>query len=295
MYYNKIVYTNYASEVWEVADFNDLFEAFPDYDVFTDSTTPLDRPHRRRPLPNRSAPQGQRPEIPGQRRIPLQRQRPGNDYGDGFGEYFEKKTKLSNFTTLFFFPFIILWLEAVLRLSTGENFLSRGIVYTLLFTVPFSCVLTLLCTFAGERFNRILANIFAAAITLLYLLQIGYFNASGVLFTFSGDSQPLSTERIFPISAERWFFLVLSVVPLLVSLLVGRRLFRFKRIRIKAKIMLVMIAAVFHLVAFGLVYTSQFIGSDSYALYRSPAQSTAVQERFGLMTMQKTDIMETIK
>ncbi|MCH5299289.1 MAG: hypothetical protein J1E96_05960 [Ruminococcus sp.] len=278
-----------------MADFNDLFEAFPDYDVFTDSTTPPNRPHRRRPLPNRPAVQRPRPEAFEQRTSHTQRQNRGNDYGDGFGEYFERKTKLSNFTTLFFFPFIIIWLEAVLRLETGESFLSRGVVYTLLFTVPISCVLTLICTFAGERFNRVLANIFAAAITLLYLCQLVYFGASGALFAFSGNAAPLSFGQICSTAADKWFFLVLSIVPLLVSLLVGKRLFRFKRIRVKAKIMLVIIAAVFHLIAFGLVYTSQLIGSDSYTLYSNVTQPTVVQERFGLMTTQRIDVMETIK
>ena len=278
-----------------MADLNDLFEEFPDYDVFTDSTTPPRHSRPRIVRPNRPAQRIPRAEIPEQRRINIHRPTRESDYGDGFGEYFERKTKLSNFTTLFFFPFIILWLEVVLRLATGEGFLSVGIVYTLLFTVSISCVLTLLCTFAGERFNRILANIFAAEITLLYLWQLVYFFATGALYTFSGNAQPLSFGMLFPTAADKWFFLALSVVPLLVSLLVGRRMFRFKRIRIKAKTMLVIIAVVFHLAAFGLVYTSQLINPESYALYNSAAQPTAVQERFGLLTMQRIDITEMIK
>ena len=274
-----------------MTDLNDLFEEFPDYDVFTDSTAPPNRPQRRRPHPKHPAQRVPRSEIFEQRRS----QSRVLDYGDGFGEYIERKTKLSNFTTLFFFPFIILWLEVVFRLATGESFLSLGVLYTLLFTIPISCVLTLICTFGGERINRILANIFAAAITLLYLWQLACFYATGALFTFSGKSQPLGFERLFAATDEQWFFLALSVVPLFISLLVGRRMFRFKRIRIKAKIMLVIIAVVFHIVAFGVVHTSQLINPDSYALYNSAAQPTAVQERFGLLTMQRIDITEMIK
>lgn len=275
-----------------MADMNDLFEVFPDYDVFADSIEPSERPRSRRPM--HEQPRRPIPEQHGARRPLLQNQSRPNDYGDGFGEYVERKTKLSNFTTLFFFPFIIIWLEVVLRLAAGESFLSVGVVYTLLFTIPISCVLTLLCTFAGEYLNRSLAYIFAAALTLMYLWQLIYYNAAGALFTFSGNARPLRFEQICSIAVGKWFFLALSVVPLLVSLLVGRRMFRFKRIRVRAKFMLVILAVVFHFVSFGLVYTSQFLNSDSYALYQNMAQS-AVQERFGLITMQILDISEMIR
>ncbi len=257
-----------------MADANDLFGELPDYDVFTDSTASSE---------------------PSQPRMPISRnQNRPNDYGDGFGEYIERETRLSNFTTLFFFPFIILWLEVVLRLGTGESFLSVGVVYTLLFSVSVSCVLTLFCTFAGERLNRFIANIIAAALTLLYLYQLVYYNSVGTFFMFSKDVQPLSPEKISSAFSDNWFFLVLSVVPLLVSLLVGRKMFRFKRIRVSAKILLVILAAAFHLIAFGLIYTSQFSPSDSYTLYHNTALTTAAQERFGLITMQRIDLTEMI-
>lgn len=227
-----------------------------------------------------------------------------SDYGDGFGRtgYFGdgRDKRRSNALTLLFFPVVLLWLELNLRLSCGEGFEPVSLGFTALLTLPIACVLTIICTFGGERLNRVLCNIFLFALTLWFGTQIIYKNVFGtflVVSSIGGAGQAANSyDMIFDALRSRWFFILMDVLPLIFSLIAGRFLFRFGRLRIPAKLMLLGVAAAFQLLSLGLVSLSKNSSSNTspYQIYYGELQQNNLQETFGLLTMQRLDIQKLI-
>ncbi len=244
---------------------NDFLDSLPDYDVLKGGEV---EPEKKKP-----------------------RRRP-NDYGDGFGEYYERKTRINNYVSVLFFPLLIIYLESVLRLSIGETFLSIGVIYTAFLTVPIACVLTVLCTFGSEALNRVLCNIFALLITLLFVAQILYQSVFNRLFTISGESRAPVFESVLKSLGDKAGFLIAAILPLVLSIIAGKYLFRFHKIRIPAKICLILVAVLFQLVSLTALSINRRSSSpvSSYNLYHHSLRINDAQERFGLLTAQRLDI-----
>ena len=156
---------------------NDMFNEFPDYDVFTGETEPVKK-RRRKPKPIR------------------ENTRDPEDYGDGFGIYVERKEYTRNFITVFYFLILILFLELVLRLSLLESFGFNSLLYTFTLSVPISAVLTFICTLFSQKVNRILSNIFTFIICFWFAFQLLYRVAEKHFFTFSKPS-PIEFDALW--------------------------------------------------------------------------------------------------
>lgn len=259
-------------------DINQLFDKFPDYDVFTGKTTPAKK--RRVRKATAPAPQNN-----------------GHDYRDGYGIVKERRAVRSNFATVFFFPVVIMWFELFMRIAARCEFNIVSIIYTFLFIMPISCVLTFACTFAGEKVNRIICNVIVFLLTLIFEAQLIYFGKYSAFFTFSGSrSGALSFSDIMSSITQNVVCFVAMLVPLLFSLTVGRFIFRFKKIRIPAKISLILVAVLFQILAMTAVSFSKASKNpiSSYRLYNVTFNSTPSQERFGLLTTEILDIKNTL-
>ena len=277
-----------------MADINSLFEHFPDYDVFTCKTEKTDTP----PPQWDDTPPAQRQEIPPQRyEIPNRRENANpapvenltSDYGDGFGKAQKlvtvKRKTGSNFLSLIYFPALILWLEIVLNLACETPLNPINLLYTVGFSFPIAAVLTLICTFGPNTLNRLLCNVFTFLLTFFYFFQIVYFDIFKSFFTFS-SFRSFSTGQFINALSDVKFYLIALIVPYLFNLLLGHRIFGFRRYRISAKITVILLAVVIQIAAISAV---NFADSNSREIYRG-SSNKAVQERFGLLTMERLDI-----
>ncbi|MBQ5399389.1 MAG: hypothetical protein IIU14_08170 [Ruminococcus sp.] len=263
---------------------NQLFDSFPDYDVFTGRSTP---PKKRRVRKRAVSVNAEEPI------------RPATDYGDGFGKIRDtsKRTPRQNYLTVFFFPFALIWLEFMLKFAVCDEFNIASPVYTLLFIIPFACTLTLICTFASEKINRILCNVFTALITLVFEFQLIYFGKYSAFFTFSGSKNgTLSpTDVLNSITNYLGWFLVL-LVPFLFSVTVGRFVFTFRKIRVPAKISLALVIVLFQILSVTAVSFSKSSKNpkSSYRLYNTVFEAKPTQERFGLLETEYLDIKNSL-
>lgn len=264
-------------------DINDLFNRFPDYDVFTGKTTPPKKRRVRRTQP-----------VPAPQPMP---QRSPTDYGDDYGKYKEKKRTRGNYMTVFFFPLALVWMEFFMKLATRveQNFVSA--IYTFLFLMPIACVLTLLCTFGSEKLNRILCNVFTFLLTALFEFQLIYFGKYSALFTISGaKSGSVSFGDAWTSITQNALCFIALLIPFLFSITVGRFVFTFRKIRIPAKISLVLVAVLFQILAITAVSFSRNNKSpiSSYKLYNTTFNAAPSQERFGLLTTEYLDIKNSL-
>ncbi|MBR2280524.1 MAG: hypothetical protein IJ903_06355 [Ruminococcus sp.] len=258
-----------------MASVNDLFEQFPDYDVFSGKTEPV---KNKQPLPH-----------------PEPVLRAGSDYGDGFGLADKpvkvKRTTGNNFLTVVFFPILILWLELVLRMACRESFNAISFLYLLGFTIPIATVLTLLCTFFGELFNRILCNIFAFTLTCFYITQLCYFSTFGAFLSFS-SARPFSPEQFVAAISGNAFYVIALTAPFLLNLLFGHKIFGFRKLRIPAKLILIIAAVIIQIGTISALDLTKDAEASSSIIYNS-SQTSKIQERFGIITMERLDLFNT--
>ncbi|MEE1318695.1 MAG: hypothetical protein UHD05_04220, partial [Ruminococcus sp.] len=215
-----------------------------------------------------------------------------------FDESFYVTKKSRRLLTILYFPIVIMWMEIMVKLSSGFSVFG-GFFFTLIFTIPISCILTILFTISkSEKVNRRIAFGITAFLAVWYCAQLVYNNVFGTFFvinsiTNGGTGQALnSVDMILTAIRSRFFFILLTFLPLIIGLILGRRIYSFKKTKGVAKIFLVVTAVIVHLL--GTMFVNFDAGSadtkSNYNLYNGELQQNAVCERFGLFTMQRIDI-----
>lgn len=266
-----------------MANINDLFNKFPDYDVFSGKTAYPKRNPRPKIKPDIN------PEIDFETDT-----REKTDYGDRFGVADKPVTVNNNtgnnFLTVLFFPVLILWLELFLRIACSEGFSAVSFLYTLGFTIPIATVLTLICTLFGEIFNRILCNVFSFIITAFYLYQLCYFSVFGSFLTFS-SIKAISPELFISAIMSKAFFAIAIVLPFFLNLLFGHKVFGFRRLRIPGKIIVLLVAVLIQIGTFSALNFTTEYDPESIRIYNS-SDTMKIQERFGILTMERLDLFK---
>lgn len=219
-----------------------------------------------------------------------------------FDESFYVTKKSRRLLTILYFPIVILWMEMMVKLSSGFSVFS-GFFFTLIFTIPISCILTILCTISkSEKVNRRIAFGITAFLAVWYCAQLVYNNVFGTFFVISsitngGTGQALNSgDMIMTAIKSRFLFILLTFLPLIIGLILGRRIYSFKKTKGVAKIFLAVAAIIAQLL--GVMFVNFDAGSadtkSNYNLYNGELQQNAVCEKFGLFTMQRIDISRMI-
>lgn len=281
-------------------DLNKLFDSFPDYDVFDDKNSNIGKKEKiygdddfieYKPPTTKAEPI--RNFIPNETEEEPEH---STDYRDDFGVYRVYEKKIKNYLTIFFFPFTVLWLECVLRLACGQTLLTFNMIFVVLFSLSFSAVLTVICTFFGEKFNRAIVNIIVTALTVWYCLQTVHFNLNGNFLLFSSYTpmeQSLNQiNAIMEVMSDKVFYLLVAFVPLVLNLFVGKYMFPFRRIRIPAKICLLLVAVLMYFTAITAISFNKNSGNPTgnYATYHYGTNNN-IQENFGVLAMGLKDFL----
>lgn len=262
-----------------MADFKEYVENLPDYNVFEDDSTPEEEaPKKRRKKKNRDI----------NSRSPL-------DYNDGYGIYVERKQKGHDYLTVLWFPILIVWLEFALRLGCGESFGFNSLLYTGAFSMVFACVLTVICTFGGRVFNLVLNNLFTFILTLWFEIQLLYQGMEGSFMRIS-DFANTDLSKLFSMAGERILFVILLFIPFVFSIVIGWKIFTFRKIRVPAKICLILLAVLIHLSTATMISLSKnnpYVDT-SYNLYNKEFKINESADRFGILTTQRLDIADML-
>ena len=259
-----------------MADFMDYVESLPDYNVFDDDSAPeQDKPQQRRRVKKRRVVNSQSPL----------------DYNDGYGIYVEHRVRGHDYLTVFWFPILIMWLEFSLRIGCGEEFGFNSILYTGAFSMVAACVLTVICTFGGRVFNLVLSNLFTFILSVWFVIQLLYQGAEGRFMRVS-DFTNADLSKLFSVMGSRALIMAVMLLPFLFSVIIGWKVFTFRRIRIPAKITLILIAVLIHLCTATMISLSKnnpYVDT-SYNLYNKEFKINESADRFGLLTTQRLDI-----
>ncbi len=195
---------------------------------------------------------------------------------------------------LFFFPALILYLELVfhiaIRISTKNPAGDGAIFYIMMFSLSIGCLLTFLSTLFVNKVNKWIVYILSGFITLLFCVQLVYFQQFRDYFKwstigFAGDVTQFWREALACI-ARNIFTLALLLLPFVLYLIFGQKKAPALGTPLRVKILLLCLALMFHLTAVAAIVTND----DAEHHYKKTFSATNAVDYFGIMTTTRLDI-----
>ena len=148
--------------------------------------------------------------------------------------------------SIFWFIFIIIYLELIYKGFVFNNILSLNTLRIILFSLPISLFLYFICNLYSKKVNYILSLIFTVLITILFGAQLIYYAYYESIF--SVFSLTAGTVQVFgfitgilDMMLRNWIPLLLMILPCILYLIFSHKVFSYNRLKTKALIISVII------------------------------------------------------
>lgn len=193
-----------------------------------------------------------------------------------------------------FFPLLLAYLELVLHIAMGMD-LKYCVIY-LLFALSMGCLFSALTMPFKRPVNRVLVKVLAVVISLLYVVEIIAKKILQNFYSFSslgmaaGNHLSDYTAVIVEEVVSNIPLILLMLLPALFVCILGSRVLLFPRTDIRFAGMMVVAAAVFHLLGLWAVHLPWGGDLTPKQLYRVDTNLDDQVEQLGLVTMLRLDV-----
>ena len=195
--------------------------------------------------------------------------------------------------------FWIIFLEFIYRIFIVKEFFSLNTLSVVLFSIPWICGFSILCSSFNEKVNKIITIIFSFSIMILTLAQIVYFNFYNSIFSFfsltTGTGQVMQFwQMIIEVILRIWYIFVIVLVPFILFIIFNKKIFEYPKLKAKR---LLIILAVFLVSLFGIIVRIKIDSKGVYSLKRLLYETHAPMltiNKTGLNTMQAVDMYRYI-
>jgi hypothetical protein len=193
--------------------------------------------------------------------------------------------------------------ELVLHFSTPKSrdmMMNSGLLLGPLFALLPALLVFVLCISMPKRANHAVTLVYSTLSYLLCASQLVYYRIFGTFYTFfsmtNGAGAFQFGATIAAAIQSNFLTLLLMAVPLLVLIIGGRRLFRFRRRKHFApKAVLVILGLVIQLVTvFALPMLGGTDDTTAYGLYHNASDAYLGVNKLGLFTAFRLDMTRTL-
>jgi len=101
---------------------------------------------------------------------------------------------LRSFADFLFFPAAVFYMEIVVKLFCFHKIFNRGLLYTLLFSLPIGLLISVFGSLLPKKANRVMSIVMLAVITLIFDVQTVYFK---IFKTFTTLYSATGAEKVF--------------------------------------------------------------------------------------------------
>lgn len=197
--------------------------------------------------------------------------------------------------SIFWYIFIILYLEFVFKVFAFQNLFSLNTIYIIFFSIPVSIFFYLLFNIYNEKINFILGIIFSFLVSFLFCAQIVYFELyNSLLSVFSiknGTAQVLGfTSTIKDVIFRVWFLLLIVFIPFILFTIFGKKVFEFKRVNLKLLITIIIAMLLFYTSSLLLIRNDDEGIYSLKRLYYETHAPVLTANKIGVLTMSRIDI-----
>ncbi len=201
------------------------------------------------------------------------------------------KKKLSLFL---YFAFLIIYLEILYKGYILHNVFTANTLLVILFSVPFIYLFTILSSLFNKKINRVISIIWSIILTIIYGSQLIYYVFYNSIFSIfsltngAGQAADFMGE-IFNKIFENFWILLFMILPTLLFIIFGKRIFEFRRVKTIFRIELISLIVTSIL----LTVIINFSSSGMYSLKRIYKETHAPMitiNKVGLLSMEVVDL-----
>ena len=191
----------------------------------------------------------------------------------------------------------VYYLESVFRIAFSGRYLSQGMLYSLLFTIPIGVLCYLICTVFKEKKRNNVGCILIGMITFLFVSQFIYYKIFRMFYTLysaTNAGQVLEFFEIILITTKNNIGPILLMLIPLIGLIIMKKWIRpFKVVRAKERMFLGTILVLAHFIAIGSVHLGTRDAYSPYDLYYQHYYPIISAEKLGLITTLRLDAKRT--
>ncbi|MEA4962149.1 LTA synthase family protein [Lutispora sp.] len=195
---------------------------------------------------------------------------------------------------ILYFILSMFYMESILRLSVTGSLFASGSILSLIFSIPFSIVLYIPCSFFKEKTNHILCHITLGLSAFIFSSQLLYYKTFKTFYTLysaanAGQIFELWRDIIASI-AKNLVWIILLFLPLISSVLLRKKLPSIKRPDRRYGIFLACCILLFHLTGLAFIYAAERGQYSAYDLYFESSYPVLSVKKLGLVTSMRLDV-----
>ena len=201
-----------------------------------------------------------------------------------------KKLKIHPF--IYFF-FTILYLEIISKIVITNHLFNLGLIYVLIYSLPFCLFFTLLSKSFFYKMNKIISIIITLVITIYFEVQYIFYNLFSIPFSFSTISlanQALDFSNIIKDAIlDHLLVFSLYLIPLIILIILNKKI-DFSKYHKESIISLFFMLITSYIFTFLTLIPSQ----EKKDLYFKIDDQISIIDSFGMLTYTKIDLKRQI-
>jgi len=208
------------------------------------------------------------------------------------------KRKLKTVFLLFYFVVSIFLMEMMLKAGVGSGFDQSGVLIALIFSVSYGAAFFVIASFFKGRTNHVVSMMLLGLSGLVFSSQIIYYKFFKTFYTMYSAANSGQVfefwKDILAITLENYKWIVLFFIPLLLLMVLGRRMLSFNKATWGLKILLLCVIILFYGAGLGGIYSGDRGHSSAYDLYFRSSYPVLSVEKLGLITTMRLDLQRLI-
>lgn len=197
-----------------------------------------------------------------------------------------------------YFACLVIYLEVIFHFLIYRS-VDIKIIYPILFAIPFGALLAFITGLFSVKLNKLILWVLSAAICIIYLVQLVYFNVFKVFFSFqimgmADDAvSEFGSDVVTAIKGNLGGLIILLLPLVLLGFLINNRIV-YQRRRITEQGILLGGAALFHVLALATLLLFGKQDYTPYDLYYNTKVQELLGQQLGITTMTRIDLLKLL-
>lgn len=184
----------------------------------------------------------------------------------------------------------IIYLEILSKVLITNHIINNGLIYMIIFSIPFILLLTIMTKSFNKTVNRVISIITMLFITFFFGMQFVYYILFSVPFSFSSigmADQALDFVSIIKDTLIDYWYYILAIIAPFILFIIFQKKIDYTRYHKHTTISLIIMFITSYLSTFLCLIPNE---GESKKLYFNVDNPIAIIDKFGMITYTKIDI-----
>ena len=184
----------------------------------------------------------------------------------------------------------IIYLEILSKVLITNHIINNGLIYMIIFSIPFILLLTIMTKSFNKTVNRVISIITMLFITFFFGMQFVYYILFSVPFSFSSigmADQALDFVSIIKDTLIDYWYYILAIIAPFILFIIFQKKIDYTRYHKHTTISLIVMFITSYLSTFLCLIPNE---GESKKLYFNVDNPIAIIDKFGMITYTKIDI-----